>query len=117
LSREIEVHYRDFVKAPNVSDTESNFVGSPAQQIKVVGGGFEPRSIPYTSNMTLLDLMIAVGGLAEYSHGNKAVLLRRVDGERKSFGVRLSDLVNNGDITADVPLAPGDIIMIPETWF
>ncbi len=117
LSRDIEIQYANFVKSPNVSVTVSNFVGSPSQQIKVVGGGFEPRSIPYTTNMTLLDLMIAVGGLAEYSQGNKAVLLRRVDGERKPFAVRLSDLINNGDISADVPLAPGDIIMIPEAWF
>jgi len=117
LARDIEKQYEIFVKNPTVSVTVNNFVGSPAQQIKVVGGGAEPRTVPFQTNMSLLDLMIEVGGLAEFSNGDRGVLVRMVDGTRKSFRVRIRDLLKKGDISANVPVYPGDILIIPESWF
>jgi len=117
LARDIEKRYRVFVKNPTVTVSINEFVGSPSQQIKVVGGGAEPQTVPYTTNMTLLDLMIVVGGLGEFSSGNRAVLVRDVNGERKTYRVRLADLLRKGDITANLPLFPGDIVIIPESWF
>lgn len=116
LARDIEQVYREFVKNPTVSITVSDFVGSPAQQIKVVGGGSKPRTIPYKNGMTLLDLMIEAGGLSEYASGNNSVLVRNESGERVSYKVRVSDLLERGDITANVPIFPGDILIIPESW-
>lgn len=117
LARDIEGAYRGYVKNPTVSVTVSEFVGSPAQQIKVVGGGAKPKTVPYKNSMTLLDLMIEVGGLGEFASGNRATLVRSVNGKRESFKVRLNDLLSKGDISANVPLFPGDIIIIPESWF
>jgi len=117
LARDIEGAYRGYVKNPTVSVTVSEFVGSPAQQIKVVGGGAKPKTVPYKNSMTLLDLMIEVGGLGEFASGNRATLVRSANGKRESFKVRLNDLLSKGDISANVPLFPGDIIIIPESWF
>ncbi len=117
LARDIEEAYRGYVKNPTVSVTVSEFVGSPAQQIKVVGGGAKPKTVPYKNSMTLLDLMIEVGGLGEFASGNRATLVRSANGKRESFKVRLNDLLSKGDISANVPLFPGDIIIIPESWF
>jgi len=117
LARDIEVVYRQFVKNPTVSVTVSSFVGSPNQQIRVVGGGSAPMTVPYRNGMTLLDLMIEVGGLSEFASGNKAVLVRNENGARRSYTVRLNDLLKRGDIDADVQILPGDILIIPESWF
>ncbi len=117
LARDIEEVYREFVKNPTVSITVSGFVGSPSQQIKVVGGGSTPRTIPYKNGMTLLDLMIEAGGLSEFASGNKAVLVRSESEERTSYRVRVRDLLTSGDISANVPIYPGDVLIIPETWF
>ena len=117
LAREIEEHYKEFVKDPTVTVTVSKFVGSPDQQIKVVGGGAAPQTVPYRNRMTLLDLMIEVGGLEEFASGNRAVLVRVQNGERVSRRVRLTDLLNNGDISANVDLLPGDVLIVPQSWF
>jgi polysaccharide export outer membrane protein len=117
LARDIEVQYKSFVKNPTVTVTVDNFVGSPSQQIKVVGGGAEPKTVPYRNSMTLLDVMIEAGGLGEFSSGNKAVLVRQVNGQRKQFRVRLHDLLKKGDIGANRIVMPGDILIIPESWF
>ncbi len=117
LARDIEKVYKQFVKQPTVSITVSGFVGSPSQQIRVVGGGSSLKTIPYKSGMTLLDLMIEVGGLSEFASGNRSVLVRTVETERVSYKVRISDLLMRGDISANVPLYPGDIILIPESRF
>lgn len=117
LARDIEARYKEFVKNPTVSVSVNEFVGSPSQQLKVVGGGAEPQTVPFKNNMTLLDLMIVVGGLSEFSSGNRAVLVRTIGGERKSYKVRLHDLLKKGDISANKRVYPGDILIIPETWF
>lgn len=117
LARDIEVQYRSFVKNPTVTVTVNEFIGSPSQQVKVVGGGAQPKTVPYRNSMTLLDVMIEVGGLGQFSSGNKAVLVRQVNGKRKQYRVRLHDLLKKGDIGANRTVLPGDILIIPESWF
>jgi polysaccharide export outer membrane protein len=117
LARELEEKYKSYVKNPTVTVTVNKFIGAPSQQIKVVGGGAQPRTVPYVNGMTVLDVMIEVGGLKKFSSGNKAVLVRNVEGERKSYRLRLHNLLKKGDITANRAVQPGDIIIIPESWF
>ena len=117
LAREIEKRYTEFVNRPVVTVSVDNFIGSSTQQIKVIRAGAEPTTVPFASGMTVLDLVIAVGGIGEYASGNRAVLVRNQEGERQNFTLRLDDLIRKGDLSADVPLRPGDIVVIPETWF
>lgn len=117
LARELELRYQVYVKNPTVTVTVNEFIGVPSQQIKVVGGGANPRTVPYINGMTILDVMIEIGGLKKFSSGNKAVLVRTVGGLRKSYRVRLHDLLNKGDISANRNVNPGDIVIIPESWF
>ena len=95
----------------------SGFVGVFETQVRVVGEASQPISVPYRDNMTLLDLMIAVGGLTEFADGNKARLVRSFNGEQQQMLVRIDDLLKDGDISANVNIAPGDIVIIPEAWF
>ncbi len=117
LARDIETKYVTYVKNPTVTVTVNKFVGSPSQQIKVVGGGAQPKTVPYRNSMTVLDVMIEVGGLSKFSSGNKAVLVRSVNGKQQSYKIKLHSLLKKGDITANRPVQPGDIIIIPESWF
>ena len=117
LARDIEGQYESYVKKPIVTITVSEFIGTTSQQVRVVGGGLEPRTVPYAKNMTLLDLMITIGGIGEFSEGNRAVLIRKIDDKDTQFRARIDDLLNKGDISANVTLYPGDILMIPESWF
>ena len=117
LARELEAKYQEYVKNPTVTVTVNKFIGAPSQQIKVVGGGAKPRTVPYVNGMTVLDVMIEVGGLKKFSSGNKAVLVRTVNNDRKSYRLRLHDLLKKGDIGANRPVQPGDILIIPESWF
>jgi len=117
LARDIETKYQTFVKNPTVTITVEEFVGVSSQQVKVVGGGAKPQTIPYRNSMTVLDVMIDIEGLTEFSAGNRAKLVRTVDGKRQTFKLRLKDLLEGGDISADRPVQPGDVIIIPESWF
>ena len=117
LARDIEVAYSEYVKNPVVSVIVNGFIGIPPQQVRVIGEAMSPLKVPYNKHMTLLDLMIAVGGLTPFANGNKAVLIRNYDSKQKTFSVRLDDLVRDGDITANLSLLPGDIVIIPESWF
>jgi polysaccharide export outer membrane protein len=117
LARDIEKAYSEYVRQPVVSAIVNGFVGVPEQRVRVVGEATNPTGIPYTMHMTLLDLMIAVGGMTEYAAGNKSVLVRVEDGQFSSYGLRLDDLIKDGDISANVTLMPGDIIIISESWF
>lgn len=117
LAREIENKYAEFVKRPVVTVSINSFVGTDAQQVKVIGASTEPRTIPYKSRMMLLDLIIEIGGIGEFASGNRAVLVRKLDDSIQNYSLRLNDLVRKGDISANVPLLPGDIIIIPESWF
>jgi polysaccharide export outer membrane protein len=117
LARDIEAAYSKYVRSAVVSVIVNGFVGIPEQQVRVVGEAQEPRTIPYRKHMTLLDLMIDVGGMTDFAAGNKAVLVRDFRGRRGSFRVRLDDLIRDGDISENVTLFPGDIVIIPESWF
>ena len=117
LAREIEKVYAEYVKHPVVTVINGSFVGMPAQQVRVVGEASSPISIPFRKHMTLLDLMIAVGGVTEFADANNTVLVRNFEGRQASYRVRVDDLLKDGDITANVALFPGDILIIPESWF
>ena len=95
----------------------NGFIGVPYQQVRVIGEAARPLKVPFRKHMTMLDLVIEVGGLTKYADGNAAVLVRRFEGVQKSYGVRLDDLVKDGDISANLSLMPGDILIIPEAWF
>ncbi len=117
LSREIETRLSEYVRSPKVNVIVTTFVGALADQIRVVGQATKPQSLPYRANLTVLDVMIQVGGLAEYAAGNRARLIRTVDGKVVEIPVRLNDLLNRGDIKANIPVLPGDVLMIPESRF
>jgi polysaccharide export outer membrane protein len=117
LARDIEEAYSEYVKSAVVSVIVNGFVGVPGQQVRVVGEAAQPRSVPFRKHMTLLDLMIDVGGMTDFASGNKAVLVRNFNGREGSFGLRLDDLIRDGDISANVTMFPGDIVIIPEAWF
>jgi polysaccharide export outer membrane protein len=117
LAKDLEVALSEFVRNPTVSVMVTGFVGAYADQIRVVGQASKPQSLPYRANMSLLDVMIAVGGLAEFAAGNRAVLVRTQDGKQIRTTVRLRDLLDKGDISANVPMRPGDVLIIPESRF
>jgi polysaccharide export outer membrane protein len=85
--------------------------------VRVVGEAAKPQSIAYRDGMTVLDVLIAAGGLTQYAAGNRATISRNVDGKLVTYRVRLADLMEDGDISADVPLVPGDILVIPQSYF
>lgn len=117
VAREIEKHLDKYIKSPNVTVTVTGFQGIYPQQIRVVGAAAKPQALPYREGMTVLDLMIAVGGLTEFADGNDAKIIRTIDGKQKSLTVRLKDLLKKGDIKANAALKPGDVVIIPESWF
>lgn len=117
LAREVEAVLGEYIRDPLVTVSVVGFVGEYYEQVRVVGEAAQPLSIPFRKNMTLLDLMIAVGGLTEFAAGNRATLVRTIDGEQTEYRVRLEDLVRDGDISANRAVQPGDILIIPEAWF
>lgn len=117
LSRDMETALAEYVRSPTVNVIVTQFVGAYGDQIRVVGQAQEPKSLPYRANMTVLDVMIAVGGLAEFAAGNRAVIMRRDGDQQLRIPVRLSDLMNEGDIGANLAMRPGDVLIIPESRF
>jgi polysaccharide export outer membrane protein len=116
LAREVEEVLKKYIQDPIVTVIVQSFAGPTSEQIRVVGQAARPQALPYRQNMTLLDVMIAVGGITEFAAGNRAVLLRASD-DNKQYNVRLRDLVKGGDVSANVEMLPGDVIIIPESWF
>jgi polysaccharide export outer membrane protein len=117
LSRDMETALAEYVRSPTVNVIVTSFVGTYSEQIRVVGQAQQPQSLSYRANMTVLDVMIAVGGLADFAAGNRAVILRRQGDQQLRIPVRLSDLLNDGDISANLPMRPGDVLIIPESRF
>jgi polysaccharide biosynthesis/export protein len=119
LAQDIKVQLSEYIREPLVSVIIDNFSGTYSQQVRVVGATEKPASIPYRANMTLLDAMIAVGGLSEFAAGNSGRLIRydRGNGRQREFKVKLGDLLRKGDTSANVRLEPGDVIIIPESKF
>jgi polysaccharide export outer membrane protein len=94
----------------------NNFNGPTTEQIRIIGEAAKPQAVAYRQDMTLLDVMIVVGGLTDFADGNKSVLIRGAE-NGKQYSVRLRDLVRRGDISANVDMRPGDILIIPQSWF
>lgn len=119
LSEDIRLQLSQYIEEPIVTVMVNEFVGTFNQQVRIVGATAEPASIPYRANMTLLDAMIAVGGLSEFAAGNRARLVRfdRETGEQREYDLRISDLLRRGDTDANVLLRGGDVIIIPESFF
>jgi polysaccharide biosynthesis/export protein len=117
LAREIEEQLSAFVADPLVTVIVTEFTGPFSEQVRVVGEAAEPQAIPYRDDMTILDVMIEVGGLTEFAAGNRSTLIRTAEGAEQQYRVRLDDLVRDGDISANVALRPGDVVIIPETFF
>ncbi|HEV7290625.1 XrtA/PEP-CTERM system exopolysaccharide export protein [Sphingomonas sp.] len=119
LADDLKYALGEYIKDPIVSVVVKSFSGTFSQQVRIVGATEKPASLPYRANMTLLDAMIAVGGLSEFAAGNRARLIRydKGTGKQREYKVRLSDLLKNGDTSANVRLEPGDVIIIPESMF
>lgn len=119
LADDLKYALGEYIKDPIVSVIVENFSGTYSQQVRVVGATEKPASIPYRANMTALDAMIAVGGLSEFASGNRARLVRydKATGKQREYKIRLGDLLKNGDISANVRLEPGDVLIIPESMF
>lgn len=117
LARDIEKALSKYIQEPVVTVVTTGFVGPFSQQIRVIGQATKPQALQYRENMTVLDVMIAVGGVTEFAAGNQASILRTVDGKQQQLSVRLNDLLKDGDVSANVELRPGDVLIIPEGWF
>ncbi len=118
LARDIEKALSVYIQDPIVTVMVTGFVGPFQDRVRVVGEAAQPQALPYRSTMTLLDVMIAVGGLTDFASGNRATITRTAAGGRQSqYRIRLDDLLRNGDMTANVPIMPGDVIVVPEAWF
>jgi polysaccharide biosynthesis/export protein len=117
LARNIEKVLAKYVQNPVVTVIVTNFVGPYGQQVRVIGEAAKPQALPYRERMTLLDVMIAVGGITEFADGNRASVVRSVGGRPRQFGVRLTDLVKGGDMSANVTMHPGDVLVIPQSLF
>jgi len=117
LARELEEKLSVYINNPRVSVTIGGYVGPFSEQVRVIGEATNPRAVNYKENMTLLDLMIAVGGITELADGNSTQLIRTVDGKQKAYRIYIDDLIRDGDISKNVDILPGDIIIVPEAWF
>ena len=116
LARDVEKVLSKYVRDPVVTVLVTGFVGPYSEQIRVVGEAARPQALPYKQKMTILDVMIAVGGLTDFAAGNSATILRTAQGN-KQYAVRLRDLVKRGDMSANVDMRPGDILIIPQSFF
>ncbi len=116
LARDIEKALSKYIRDPIVTVVVTTFVGPYSEQIRVIGEAAHPQGLPYKQNMTLLDVMIVVGGITDFADGNQAKLLRPSEGN-KLYSVRLKDLLRRGDISANVDVKPGDVLIIPQSWF
>lgn len=116
IARDIEKELAKVVRDPVVTVIVSGFVGPYSEQIRVVGEAAKPQFLPYKQKMTVLDVMIAVGGLTDFADGNAATIVRASENNSR-YTVRLRDLVKRGDISANVEMLPGDILIIPQGWF
>lgn len=128
VARELEEAYKVFILDPQIVVMVSDFQGVDSQQIRIVGqignGGSNDESsryrgmtIPYVRGMTLLDVIISLGSIGEFADGNRSSILRKVNGEHKRYGVSIDDLVEDGDLSENVAMFPGDILIIPEAFF
>ena len=117
LAREYEKRLAKYIKEPLVTVIVDGFVGPIPDQVRIIGEAAQPGALPYRAHMTVLDAMIAVGGLARYTADNESVLIRTANGEQTTYSVHLSSLIRDGDVSSNVALQPGDILIIPQRLF
>lgn len=117
LARDIEKALAKYIQQPVVTVIVTGFVGTYGEQIRVIGQAAKPQALPYRRDMSLMDVLIAVGGVTEFASGNKASIIRNVNGKMQKLPVRLNDLIKDGDISANINMRPGDVLVIPESFF
>ncbi len=117
LAREIEKELSKYIRDPIVTVSVASFSGPFSEQVRVIGEATSPQAISYQEDMSLLDLMVAVGGITDFADGDNAKLIRVVNGVQKEYTVQIDKLIKEGDISANVDILPGDILIIPEAWF
>lgn len=117
LARDIEQALGKFIQQPVVTVIVTNFSGPYGEQIRVIGEAAKPQALPYRLGMSLMDVLIAVGGVTDFAAGNKASIIRVREGTQQQLRVRLDDLLKDGDISANVMMRPGDVLLIPESFF
>ncbi len=117
LARDIEAVLEEYVRSPVVTVIMQEFVGDSEQRIRVVGQAAAPMALQFKQGMTVLDVMIEVGGLSEFAAGNKAKVVRKSPDGTVEIRVRLDDLLNDGDISQNIQMMPGDVLIIPESFF
>tara|TARA_Y100001951_G_C11292563_1_gene273242 strand:- start:2269 stop:2913 length:645 start_codon:yes stop_codon:yes gene_type:complete len=117
VARDMEEILGKYIRDPVVTVSVTNFIGPYSEQVRVIGEATNPQAVSYREYMTVLDLMIAVGGLTEFADGNGAKLVRTSSGGQVTYSLRLDDLIRDGNISANVDILPGDIVIIPEAWF
>lgn len=116
VARDIEAALEMFIREPVVTVIVGGFRGPYSEQIRVIGEATSPKTLPYTQRMTLLDVMIDVGGITDFAAGNRATILRTSEGNAQ-YSVRINDLLKRGDVSANVEMRPGDVLIIPQSWF
>lgn len=116
LARDIEKALAKYIRDPVVTVVVNSFVGQSSEAVRVIGEASKPQSLPFRKSMTVLDVMIAVGGLTDFADGNRAVLMRTSE-NNKPYTVRLRDLIKRGDVSANVEMRPGDVLIIPQSRF
>jgi len=117
LARDIEKQLKVFIQDPIVTVIVTGFIGPYSEQVRVIGEAARPQALPYREQMSVLDVMIAVGGLTQFAAGNRAVLVRKIEGEDKTYGLNLDKLLKYGDLSQNVQMLPGDVLIVPQAWF
>lgn len=117
LARELEKRLGKYVQEPVVTVIATAFVGPLTQQVKVIGAVAQPKAIPYRANLSVLDVVIEVGGLSKFAAGNRATVVRSFGDRPQSYPVRLDDLLKDGEMQNNIPMRPGDVLFVPESYF
>jgi len=117
LAREIEERLSKYIQSPVVTVVVTSFSGPYQEQVRVIGQAAKPQALAYRQGMTLMDVIIASGGMTEFAAGNSATIIRFNKGQQTKIDVRLNDLIKSGDISANVNILPGDILLIPQSFF
>jgi polysaccharide export outer membrane protein len=117
LARDIEKSLQKYIQQPVVTVVVTSFVGNYSEQVRVIGQAAKPQALPYRRDMSLMDVLIAVGGVNEFAAGNRATIIRTSNGKPERLAVRLDDLIRDGDVSANVAMRPGDVLVIPESYF
>lgn len=117
LARDIEAALTKYIQQPVVTVIVTGFAGTYSEQIRVIGQAVKPQALSYRNGMSLMDVLIAVGGVSEFASGNRAQIIRTVDGKQQRLAVRLDDLLKSADLSANLAMRPGDVLVIPESFF